>query len=156
MKTQAALIGTAIFAASAIGIVIIGGTQVPMEKPYCARKPRLSVSLLAWAEEPTERAAVTWCEYGPIASVGLGFISFCCFLLAFSMTLVKVRKMNNEDQIRQLKIKIKRQREQAAETGDVVESATDYGPGFRIQKMVPKEKAPLHVHEDYDGRVFDV
>jgi len=156
VKTQAALIGTAVFAASAIVLVIVGGTQLPMERPYCARKPRLSVSLLAWMEEPAERDAVTWCEYGPMASVGLGFISFCCFLLAFSMTLIKVRKMYNEERMRKLKIRLKQNREKAAETGQEMESGTDYGPGFQIQKMVPKEKAPPHVFEDYDGRVFDV
>lgn len=156
VKTEAAMIGTAVFASSAIGIGIAGATQLPMESPFCARKPRLAVSLFAWAEEPAQRYAVTWCEYGPIAAVGLGFISFCCFLLAFSMTLVKVQKMYNEERIRRLKIRLKTNRERAAEHGEEMETGTDYGPGFRIQKMVPKEKAPAHVFEDYDGRVFDV
>lgn len=72
------------------------------------------------------------------------------------MSLVKVRKMYNEDRMRRVKIRLKQQREAAVNTGKEMETGVDYGPGFRIQKMVAKEKAPMHVHEDYDGRVFDV
>jgi hypothetical protein len=156
VKTQATMIGAAFFVATAIIIVVTGLTQLPQETPFCARKPRMPGSLLAWADEPAQRYAVIWCEMGSQASVGLAFVAYCYFLLAFSVSLGSVRIMYHEDRLKRVKLKLKQQREHAAETGDVVESATDYGPGFRIQKMIPKEPIPKRAHEDYDGRVFDV
>lgn len=156
MKTQASMVGTAAFVATAILLVILGGTQMPKERPFCARKPRMPIYPAAWAQEPAQRYAVVWCEYGSMASVGLGFVAFCCFLLAFSMSFVKVKTQYNADRTKKLKLRLKNQREHAVETGEVVESeGVDYGPGFRIQKMIPKESEPKAVYEDYDGRIFD-
>merc|ERR1719199_1566630 len=149
------MIGTAIFVASAIAIVVTGGVQLPLEKPECAKESRLAVSLIAWAEEPVERYRIVWCEYGSVASLGLSFYSFCCFLLGFSMAFRKSMWFYHEERKRKYKRNLNRSREKATGKGDAVEDGPNYGEGFRVAKMIPADPRPEHMFEDYNGRVFD-
>jgi len=153
-KSIETIIGTGIFVISGIAIVVTGGAQLPMERPDCAKEPRFAP--IAWAEEPAERFSIVWCELGAIASVCLSALAFCCFLLAFSMSFVKVRKIAHEDQKRKKKKKLKKLQDKAKEKGQAVDEGPDYGEGFRIQKMIPKEPVPEAIFSDYDGRIFDV
>jgi len=156
-KSTGTLIGTAFYVVAALAILVLGLVQLPLDKPYCAREPRFGASLLAWVEEPAQRYAVVWCEYGPIASVLLSFLAFCNFLLAFSMSLRKVLKIYHEARRRRWKARMQHQRDVAASTGGAIEEdiGRDLGKGFQRAKMIPKDAEPRVMHEDYDGRVFN-
>lgn len=90
-----------------------------------------------------------------MAAVGLGFYAFCTFALAFSQLWIKVRKFYGEERRKRLKEIRLKAIERAAKTGETIITEKDYGPGFRIQKMIPKEEMPEHVFEDYDGKIYD-
>lgn len=148
------IVGLAFFVASGITLVVVAGLKLPMDKPYCADEP--VDSLLGWSEEPPRRVAVVWCENGAMASVLLSFLAFCYFLLAFTMTLLVVQKFRLEERKRQYKRKLLEMRVKSISKGEAVEDQADYGIGFRVQKMAPKEGAPDAIFSDYDGRIFDV
>lgn len=154
LKSVETIVGTAIFAVSGIAIVITGGVTLTQAKPECAAEPRYAPS--AWAEEPTERVAIVWCEQGYVATIGLFGLAFCCFLLVFSMSFGKVLKYRHEKRMKEAKAKLKKMREKSKEKGEAVEEGRDYGEGFRIEKMIPPEEAPEAIFSDYDGRIFDL
>lgn len=147
-------IGAAIFVISGIALAATGLVQLPQKRPYCAKEPRWAP--FAWAEEPVERIAVTYCESGAIASVAFSFLAFCVFLLAFSMSYEKVHKYHVEDTKKKEHKHMLKMTQRAQETGEAVEEGPDYGEGFRVGKMIAQEPAPLAMWADYDGRIFDV
>lgn len=154
-KSTEMLIGAGIFAISGIALVVIGGVQLPMDKPECAAEPSPVISASRWIDEPNERVAIIWCDLGAIASVVLATFAFCCFLLGFSMSFFKARKYRREEHKRRFKLKLRKQREKTLETGEAIEEGPNYGEGFRIEKMVPKEALPEVVWSGYDGRIFE-
>jgi hypothetical protein len=150
VRSLETIIGCVVFVVSGIALVIIGITKLPKERPECAKEPTWSL-----ASEPSDRFATVWCEQGAIASVGLAAIAFCCFLLTFSMQLVIVVKYRREKRLLEAKKNLQAQREKARSRDGNLEEGPDYGEGFRIQKMAPKEQCPLPAFQDYEGRYFD-
>jgi len=154
-KSTEMLIIAAVFAVSGIALVVVGGVQLPLDKPECAAEPRSVVAFSAWITEVNERVAIVWCDLGAMASVGLATFAFCCFLLGFSMSFFKARKYRREENKRRFKMKLRKQREKTLETGEAIEEGVDYGEGFRVQKMIPKDPLPEVLWSDYDGRIFE-
>lgn len=149
------MVGTAVFVVSAIAIIVTGGVQLPKEKPECAIEPESAMNLGAWIAEPVRRYEIVWCEYGPLAAVGLSFLGFCCFLLGFSMSLRRAVYFYHEERKRVFKLKLRQQKQKAKETGEAVEEGPDLGEGFRVGKMCAQDALPDCMFEDYDGKVFD-
>jgi len=154
-KSAEMVIGAGIFAVSGIALVVVGGVQLPKDKPECAVEPSIVIDVLAWVEEPNERVAIIWCDLGAMASVGLAAFAFCCFLLGFSMAFFKMRRYRREEHKRRYKLKLRKQREKTLETGEAIEEGPNYGEGFRVEKMIPKEAIPDVLWSDYDGRIFE-
>lgn len=154
IQSAETLIGTGVFVVSFVALVVVGGVQLPLDKPPCAKEPSYSID--AFWTEPAERISVVWCEQGALATVLLGALSFCQFLLVFSMLFGKVVKFRAEKHAREAKKRLKLQKQKAMDTGAAIEDGPDYGAGFRVGKMIPKEPLPDAIFQDYDGRVFDL
>jgi hypothetical protein len=158
------IIGTAAYCVPALVLIVLGTTQLPLEKPYCATEPRSDLS--AVVDEPAERFSMVWCEIGALSSVLLGFLGFCTYVLAFSMLLRNVMKNITEERVRNSKHRLAEQRAEqrnrAMETGrpvilDSKNSKKDAGQDrFQISEMNLKEERPEPIWQDYDGRIFDI
>lgn len=181
VKSTETLIGTAFFAITGIILVVTGGTQLPKERPPCFAEPSSVARGVAWAEEPAKRFAIIWCELGPISAVLLPLLSYCCFMLSFSILLRRAmryagedRRARNKRKARELMTKKKRDADsrklstmsgmsQASHGGHSKKKAPqplaledDEDKGFQVKNMIPKEPLPDPAFQDLDGRIFDV
>lgn len=155
LKSVETMIGSAIFIASFIAIVVVGSVQLPLNKPECAKEPTYAINALA--DELVEKISIVWCEQGAVASVLLSSMSFCYFLLAFTMLLSKVMKYQKQKRMRLHKQKLREQEKMAQETGGAVHDETrDYGEGFQLAKMAAKDPVPGAIFQDMDARIFEL
>lgn len=147
------VLGALVFLVTGAGLVVLGITQLPKDKPFCALEAYSVSELKRWFDEPVHRMGAVWCDPGAWASTCFGSLAYCNHGLVCSMLLNKIVKYNGEARIRKHKQKLQAARDRALSS----ERHSHHAPGPHIPKHAAKEKeVPLPMHEDLDGRVFDV